>query len=47
MVSYEESFERDSRKKIIAEKIGFEIVYVWSDSLMDINELKNKILTHE
>ena len=47
MVSYEDSYERDSRKKIIAEKIGFEIIYVWSDNLMDINELKNKILTHE
>ncbi len=47
MVKYEDSFERDSRKKLIAEKIGFEIIYVWSDNLIDIEELKTRILTHE
>ncbi len=47
MVSYENSLERDLRKKLIAEKIGFEIIYVWSDNLIDIFELKSRILTHE
>ena len=45
MVSFEESFARDEHKKSIAAKLGFDIIYVWSDNLPDTDYLKNLILT--
>jgi hypothetical protein len=44
MVTYEESYERDLNKKRVASKLGFDIVYVWSDNLPDIQTLKELIL---
>ncbi len=45
MVSFEESLSRDEHKKSIATKLGFDIIYVWSDNLPDIEYLKHLILT--
>ena len=44
MVTYEESYERDANKKDVASKLGFDIIYVWSDNLPDIHSLKEIIL---
>lgn len=44
MVTYEESLERDVNKKNVASKLGFDIIYVWSDSLPDVHSLKEIIL---
>ena len=44
MVKYEDSYKRDKNKKNAAFKMGFDIIYVWSDNLPDINYLKNLIL---
>jgi very-short-patch-repair endonuclease len=44
MVTYEESHERDANKKDIASKLGFDIIYVWSDNLPDVHSLKEIIL---
>ena len=44
MVTYEESYERDLNKKTIAAKLGFDIIYAWSDNLPDIHYLKELIL---
>ncbi len=44
MVKYEDSRERDKNKKCVASKIGFDIIYVWSDNLPDVSYLKKLIL---
>ena len=44
MIPYEESYERDTNKKAVASKLGFDIIYVWSDNLPDINSLTELIL---
>jgi very-short-patch-repair endonuclease len=33
MVKYEQSYERDENKKQVAKRLGFNILYVWSDDL--------------
>lgn len=44
MVTYEQSQERDTNKLRVASKLGFDIIYIWSDNLPDIQTLKEQIL---
>jgi len=44
MVTYEQSQERDTNKLRVASKLGFDIIYIWSDNLPDIQTLKEIIL---
>lgn len=44
MVTYDDSYHRDMLKKQIANTMGFDVIYIWSDNLPDINELKKIIL---
>jgi len=44
MVTYEQSQERDTNKLRVASKLGFDIIYIWSDNLPNIQTLKETIL---
>lgn len=46
-MSFSESLEKDKHKLEVARRLGFDIIYVWSDNLPDTNELKEIIINHE
>jgi len=44
MVDYKQSYERDKNKMRVAKKLGYTIIYVWSDKLIPSQELCRQIL---
>ena len=45
--TYEESLEKDKHKLEVVNRFGFDIIWVWSDNLPNIEDLKNIILNYE